>query len=149
MKSLDAPLIWLAGFVLLAWLQARLLPLPLPFAAELGHDIGALMFIGGVAVVIVAVRQMRRHRTPVLPRSDASALVTTGIFGKSRNPIYLGFVLILAGVSLWIGSLLGLVLVPVLVVVLNRRFIESEEAHLRNIFGKSFEDYAESTRRWL
>jgi protein-S-isoprenylcysteine O-methyltransferase Ste14 len=149
MKVLDAPLIWLAGFVLLAWLQIRLLPLPLPFAAELGHDIGAFMVIGGLFFVIVAVRHMRRHRTTVLPRSDASELVTTGIFGKSRNPIYLGFVLILAGVSLWIGSILGLILVPVLVIVLSRRFIEGEEAHLRSVFGEAFERYAESTRRWL
>jgi protein-S-isoprenylcysteine O-methyltransferase Ste14 len=149
MKALDAPPVWLIAFVLLTWLQTRLLPLPLPFARELGHDIGALLFLAGLFFAIAAVIQLRRHGTTTLPHRSPSSLVTAGVFGKSRNPIYLGFVLILAGVSLWLGSVVGVILVPVLVVVLGRRFIEGEEARLRRAFGDAFDEYAGRTRRWL
>ena len=147
MKALDAPLVWLIAFAAAAWAQVALLPLPFP--QTLGRDVGAFAILAGLFFVVAAVLRMRRHRTTVLPRATASELVTTGVFGKSRNPIYLGMVLILAGVSLWLGSVLGLVLVPVFVAVLTRRFIEEEEAHLRTAFGRDFDAYAEKTRRWL
>jgi protein-S-isoprenylcysteine O-methyltransferase Ste14 len=147
MKALDAPVPWLIAFIALAWVQAEVLPLPFP--QPLGRDIGAFAVLAGLFFVIAAVRQMRRHNTTVLPHGSPSELVTTGIFGKSRNPIYLGFVLILAGLSLWLGSILGLVLVPVLAAVLARRFIGPEEARLQAAFGPAWEAYAESTRRWL
>ena len=147
MKALDAPPVWLIAFVVVAWLQVGLAPLPFP--QPLGRDIGAFAVLAGLFFVVAAVMQMRRHRTTVLPHAAASELVTTGIFGKSRNPIYVGLVLILAGASLWIGSLLGLILVPVFVGVLTRRFIVDEEARLKAAFGADYEAYAESTRRWL
>lgn len=147
MKALDAPLIWLAAFIAAAWAQVALVPLPFP--QPLGRDIGAFAVLAGLFFVVAAVRHMRRNVTTTLPNRAASTLVTTGVFGKSRNPIYLGLVLILAGVALWLGSILGLILVPVLVVVLTRRFIEVEETHLRGIFGEAFDAYSERTRRWL
>lgn len=147
MQRIDLPPVWLVAFLALAWLQVRVLPTPFP--QPLGHDIGAFAVLCALFLLGAAAMQFRRHRTPIHPRGDASALLTTGIFGKSRNPIYLALVLILAGASLWLGSLLGLLLVPVLVRVLTRRFIIDEEERLRATFGKSYEDYAEETRRWL
>lgn len=147
MKALDAPLVWLIAFVAAAWAQVRLVSLPFP--QPLGRDIGAFAVLAGVFFVVATVVQMRRHGTPVLQHATATELMTTGIFGKSRNPIYVGLVLILAGVSLWIGSVLGVILVPVFMGVLTRRFIEGEEARLKAAFGDAYEAYAASTRRWL
>ena len=147
MTRIDFPPVWLVAFLVIAWVQVRVVPTPFP--QPLGHDIGALAVLCGLFLIVTATIQFRRHRTTIVPRGDASQLITTGIFGKSRNPIYLAFVLILAGASLWLGSVLGLVLVPVLVAVLTRRFITDEEARLRATFGETYEKYAEETRRWL
>ena len=147
MKRIDLPPVWLVVFLVIAWVQVRLAPTPFP--QPLGHDIGAFAVLCGLFLIVTATIQFRRHRTTIAPRGDASKLITTGIFGKSRNPIYLAFVLILAGASLWLGSVLGLVLVPVLVVVLTRRFIVGEEVRLRGAFGETYDRYAEETRRWL
>lgn len=147
MKRIDLPVAWLAAFLVLAWAQARFAPTPFP--QPLGHDIGAFAILCAVLLLIAASVQFRRHRTTILPDGHASELITTGVFGKSRNPIYLAFVLVLAGASLWLGSILGLLLVPVLAAVLKRRFILPEEERLRATFGEAYERYAEETRRWL
>lgn len=147
MKLLDIPPVWLVSFLALAWAQARFAPTSFP--QPLGRDIGAFAILCGLLITVAAVVQFRRHRTTMIPRRDASALITGGIYGKSRNPIYLADVLFLAGYALWTGSVLGLALVPVLVRVLTRRFIEGEEAHLRDVFGDAFDAYAARTRRWL
>ncbi len=147
MKWLDLPPVWLIAFMALAWAQARYVPTPFP--QPLGQDIGALAVVCGLFLMVAAVMQLRRHRTTILPGGEAQELVTTGIYGKSRNPIYLADVLLLAGFSLWWGSVLGLLLVPVLVAVLTRRFIEGEEARLGRAFGTAFTEYTARTRRWL
>ena len=147
MKRIDLPPVWLVAFLVIAWAQVRVAPTPFP--QPLGHDIGAFAVLCGLILIVTATMRFRRHRTTIAPRGDASELITTGIFGTSRNPIYLAFVLILAGASLWLGSVLGLLLVPLLVVVLTRRFIVGEEARLRATFGETYDRYAEETRRWL
>jgi protein-S-isoprenylcysteine O-methyltransferase Ste14 len=147
MRFVDIPPVWLAAFIAAAWAQARWAPTPFP--QPLGRDIGALAILIGLLLTIAAAVQFRRHRTSILPREVPRGLITKGIYRKSRNPIYLADVLFLAGFSLWVGSVLGLVLVPALVSVLSRRFIEGEERRLRDAFGKVYEEYASQTRRWL
>ena len=99
--------------------------------------------------MVAAVLSFRMARTTIIPRQDPSALITTGIYRWSRNPIYLADVLFLLGVALILGRFLGLVLVPLYIYLLDRRFIRGEEARLRAAFGPKFTDYAASTRRWI
>lgn len=146
-RAFDWPPVWLAGFVLLALLTA------MPVA---GGALGlVLVGLGGAAVAVglglmgLAVREMTRARTTVIPGRDPSALVTRGVFRFSRNPIYLGDLLILAGISLVWQSWVGLALVPVLGWVLTRRFILHEEARLRAGFGAEAEAWMARVRRWL
>ena len=90
-----------------------------------------------------------KARTTIIPREAPAALITGGIFRFSRNPIYLGDVLILAGVALIFGSVPGLILVPCLAWLLQERFIKGEEARLAEAFGSEFEAYMRATRRWI
>jgi len=76
-------------------------------------------------------------------------LVQSGIFSRTRNPIYLGDLLILAGITLYLDAVLALVLVPVLARVLERRFILPEEDRLRRKFRADFARYCQKTRRWI
>jgi protein-S-isoprenylcysteine O-methyltransferase Ste14 len=146
-RVFDWPPVWLAGCVLLAWLTA--MPVAGGAAALVLAGLGGAGVALGLGLMGLAVREMARARTTVVPGRDPSALVTGGVFRLSRNPIYLGDLLVLAGVSLAWQSWVGLVLVPVLGRILARRFIEDEEARLRAGFGAEAEAWMARVRRWL
>jgi protein-S-isoprenylcysteine O-methyltransferase Ste14 len=104
---------------------------------------------GGIVLAVLAVVEFRRHQTTVMPHQTPSSMVQSGIFKRSRNPIYLGDVLILTGLILRFDAVLSLVLVPIFVWILERRFIEPEEDRLRRKFRADFARYAQKTRRWF
>jgi protein-S-isoprenylcysteine O-methyltransferase Ste14 len=119
------------------------------------HEIAALRLAGdvlfwlGLGILGLAALSFLRARSTIVPHRVPSRLITTGLYRLSRNPIYLADVLILAGLALSWGSALGLILVPALCQVLTHRFIQPEEARLRDTFGPEAEQYFASTRRWL
>jgi protein-S-isoprenylcysteine O-methyltransferase Ste14 len=80
---------------------------------------------------------------------EANHLVTTGIFSRSRNPIYLGDALVLAGLALRWEAPIALVLVPLFMGTITQRFIVPEENRLRVKFRADFARYCQKTRRWL
>lgn len=141
--TLDYPPVWLAGAVGLAALQARAWPLPgLPMA-------GGLMVAVGVGLMTVAAVQFARARTTIVPHEQPRALVQTGVYRLSRNPIYLADVLVLAGLCLAWGAWPALLLVPVFMAVITARFIRPEEARLRAAFGADYHAWAARVRRWI
>ena len=149
MKWIDMPPVWWIGFVLLGrWISQYD-----PFADLISHPIvdgiGVLFIVVGVVLMGLAIRVMRQHRTTVIPRQTASALVSSGIFKFTRNPIYLGDALVLLGLFLLWGSLLALPLVAFFVWAIERRFIIPEEEGLKEQFNAEFERYAQNTRRWI
>lgn len=146
LRQWESPPTWLLLFIALAWLQARLLPLVTPLP-ETRH-LGALCVAAGVIIILLAALQFRRHATTILPRETPQEMITTGLYAYSRNPIYLADALILGGVALrW--DLAALILVPIFVWVITKRFILGEEAGLRIGFGAVYEGYAARVRRWL
>ncbi len=142
MKWIDLPPIWLLVFAVLTWFSKTILTLPLP------TWLGTGLVIFGIALIVMAVLQMTRKRTTPIPHMQPSALVDDGIFGFSRNPIYLGDAIVLAGLSLRWDAPLGLLLVPVFMWVIQTRFIIAEEARLKDAFGPAFVAYQARTRRW-
>lgn len=146
-QTLDLPPLWLLLFALIAWAQARFLPLG--DAGSLGRGLGGLLILAGLALMAAAFLEFRRHRTTVIPHRNASALVTTGVYRASRNPIYLADALLLAGLALVWSAVSGLVLVPLFMAVIGARFIAPEEARLRAAFGADYERWAARTRRWI
>lgn len=145
MKWIDLPPVWLVWFILLGSLLPVFEPVP-----SWMRPVGAILVLLGVALAIWAVTEMRRAKTTPVPHQRASALVTQGPFAWSRNPIYLADLLILVGVYLWWG--VWWASVPALLAlawVLTKRFIEPEEARLREDFGVAFGDWCTSVRRWL
>jgi protein-S-isoprenylcysteine O-methyltransferase Ste14 len=105
----------------------------------------------GIAIDLWAIRTMRRARTTVNPMhpAKASALVTTGIFAVSRNPIYLGSLLVLTAFALHLWQPQAFVAVPVWAAWIQRFQIVPEERALRAAFGESFSAYCTATRRWI
>ncbi len=148
MKWLDLPPIWLAGFMALGWAIGHWFP---GLTAESGwlRVTGRTLIGTGLVLMLLAVIQMRRARTTIIPHRQPAALVTKGVFRFSRNPIYLGDALILTGAILWWGAVLALPLIPVFLWLITQRFIRPEEKRLRAGFGGDFADWCDSTRRWL
>ncbi len=149
MRLIDIPPVWLVGFALLAWVQARVLPLGLSLDGAVTDLLSGILIGGGIILAVMAVIEFRRHKTTVFPHETPSTMVQTGIYKRSRNPIYVGDVLILTGLILRFDAVLSLVLIPVFVWVLERRFIIPEEDRLRRTFRADFARYERKTRRWI
>ena len=148
LKWMDMPPVWLAGCLVLAWWQSSAWPVG-SFGPGWADFLGGLLVGAGLILAGLALFEMRRHRTTVIPHRAADRLVTTGIFKRSRNPIYLGDAMILTGLILYWDAVLALPLIPIFVWVIERRFILGEERRLRHGFPAAFKRYERETRRWL
>lgn len=149
MKWIDLPPVWLALAIFMTWWIAELQPAGLAFGGPVMDLVGGLLVGGGVVLMLLAVAEMRKRRTTVIPHMEASHLVTTGIFARTRNPIYLGDALVLAGLALRWDAPVALILVPPFVGTITQRFIIPEEDRLRRKFRADFARYTQKTRRWL
>lgn len=149
MRWIYLPPVWLAAFVALAWLQARFWSLGLSQDFPVTQALAGLCIGGGVILMLLAVVEMRRHNTTVIPHRDANRLVQSGIFKRTRNPIYLGDVLVLLGLILRFDAVLSLLFIPVFVWLLERRFIVPEENRLRRRFREEYARYINRVRRWV
>jgi protein-S-isoprenylcysteine O-methyltransferase Ste14 len=135
-------------YVALIYLLARLIPLPLavpPVFEVMGFLLVVLGFLLGLAALIT----FRRANTTLNPRGRVSHLVTSGIYSFTRNPIYLGFLLIVIGISLDSGTYWGVILAPFLVILFNQWIIRPEEEYLSHKFGEQFLSYKQKVRRWI
>ncbi|MEQ9259255.1 MAG: methyltransferase [Roseovarius sp.] len=148
-RWIDIPPVWLAGFAALAWLQAERWPMGLSFGGPWADFAGGLLVGAGLLLVVFAFMEFQRHRTTIIPHREAERLITSGIFKRSRNPIYLADVLILAGLILRWDAVLALPLVPILFWLLETRFVIPEENRLRRRFRADFARYCQRTRRWM
>lgn len=103
----------------------------------------------GLMVNVIAANTFRTRNTTIKPFEESTALVTEGLYQVSRNPMYLGMVLILAGVAILLGSLTPFGVIPVVIVLLDRNFIRFEEQRLAQTFGPRWVDYRRRVRRWV
>ncbi|SLN61217.1 hypothetical protein ROA7450_03162 [Roseovarius albus] len=148
-RFIDLPPIWLVLFLALAWGQATYLSTDLNFGGAWSGFAGGVCVGGGLVLIAMAIREFRTHRTTVIPHREAERLIQSGIFKWSRNPIYLGDCLILLGCILKWNAVLSLPLVPILLWVLETRFVIPEENRLRRKFRAEFARYSLKTRRWF
>lgn len=100
--------------------------------------------------MLIASLTMRSHRTTLDPFGQPANLVTGGVFALSRNPIYLGDLLVVGGLCFTFGApLAAALLVPLLMIVIRHRFIGPEEDRLARTFPDEFAQYGKRTRRWI
>jgi protein-S-isoprenylcysteine O-methyltransferase Ste14 len=144
------PLLYLAC-LLLGLALDRVLPVPLDLsgAALMQWMAGASLILIGVAIVAAGVRNFSRAATPVPSNQPVRALVTVGIHGWSRNPIYVGMFLVYAGIGIAARSPWILILALPLVIILRYGVVAREEAYLERRFGDAYRDYKARVRRWL
>ena len=144
------PLLFLAALVL-GFTLDRLMPLPLtpPELLAIGWTAGGALVGIGVAIMATGIRNFSRADTPVPSNQAVRALVTTGIHGWSRNPIYVGMLLLYAGIGIAARSPWVLILALPLFVILRYGVVAREEAYLEQRFGETYRDYKAHVRRWL
>ncbi len=141
------PLIFL-GYLIAVLVLNWLMPLPEPWLSAL-RITGMLAVIAGLLLAGSAFAQMRRARTSPDPHQPVSALVTSGPYRFTRNPIYLGFLLIYLGFGWLDGTLWGLIAAPLLIWTVTQAVIQAEELYLSSRFGPEYAVYRSRVRRWI
>ncbi len=149
MKWIDLPPVWLALCVAIAWAQPVYLPMGLSFGGSWADFVGGLLVGGGLVLMALAFVEFRKHKTTVIPHRLPSSMIQSGIFSRTRNPIYLGDALVLAGIILRADAVLSLPLIPIFIWIIEKRFIIDEEARMRVEFRQEFARYEQKVRRWV
>ena len=141
------PLIYLAALIIgLAFHYLA----PTPFMPRgLAYGLGAVLVLIGAWILVPARRVMLQAGTPIRPTIPTTALVITGPFRFTRNPLYLSVTLFYLGIAFAFQSLWALALLLVVMAVMHRGVIDREERYLERKFGADYLRYKERVRRWI
>lgn len=120
----------------------------LAFVSALRTFSGVPMVVGGLMLVL-AYGSMARARTTINPRLPTTKIVSTGVFRISRNPIYLGWFLVIVGAALVNASLFQIAVAVLMIGLLHWAVVLPEERYLEKTFGDEYVRYKEKVRRWL
>jgi len=111
--------------------------------------IGLGLIIFGFLIVIWPAASFGRVGTPIRPFEESTYLVTNGLYRVTRNPMYLGMVIVLLGVAALLGTASPFLLVPIFGWIIQTKFVKFEEALLEETFGDEYIEYKSRVRRWL
>jgi protein-S-isoprenylcysteine O-methyltransferase Ste14 len=111
--------------------------------------LGAIPLALGIAFNLIADRAFKKNKTTVKPFEKSTVLITGGVFGISRHPMYLGFVLILTGIAILMGSLMPYLVIFAFAILMDAIFVRAEEEMLEETFGETWLKYKRRVRRWL
>ncbi|MBK5911604.1 hypothetical protein CCR85_08895 [Rhodothalassium salexigens] len=156
MRWLIPPVLWFLCAGLIFGL-ARLAPAwGLPDPALAPGASARTMLVAGLALIalagllkLLAAYEFHRARTTIHPFHDPDHLITRGVFARSRNPIYLGLVISLAGVAVIANTAWGLAVVALFWLVCDRWYVAVEEDAARRRFPADFDAYCARVRRWI
>ena len=134
----------------LMWIASSATPIFDVFLPAKLHLSGSLALIGALicASGIVSFRRAKTTVNPLKPHSTSS-LVTSGIYKYTRNPMYLGLVLVLLGWAAFLSNLAALALLPAFILYINRFQIMPEEDALASLFPQAYPAYRDRVRRWI
>lgn len=145
LKHFNIPPVWTLGAIAAAIVLHYIYPLVVfRFRAI---DLGVVAI--GLYLVFAPVIYFRKKRTTIVPRQKPSTLIVEGPFRMSRNPMYLGMVILTLGIGLMLGSLQAILPAVWLFFFLNKNYVVPEERKLREAMGEAAEDYFKKTGRWI
>ncbi|MBU2864742.1 isoprenylcysteine carboxylmethyltransferase family protein [Reinekea forsetii] len=121
---------------------AMLFPYPINY-------MGLVLIAAGALINIIAERDLQRFGAPFDANGQASQLVEGGLYRFSRNPAYLGMILIAAGITVWVGSLSPWLVVLFLPPIMGKLYVCQEECALKDRFGSEYDQYCTKVPRWI
>lgn len=143
------PVLFLVCLILGSFAQKRFpLSIGLP-SFGLGIAIGSGILIAALGIALAALRELKKHRTTAEPGQRPAALVTSGVFSFTRNPMYVSLLLILLSLSIMADALWIALATPLLWSLLDRFVIRAEEQVLQETFPEDFLAYMHRVRRWV
>ena len=143
------PLIFL-GFLAAATVLEAILPLPIPVAHSLASYVaGVALAASGFGMIAMGTRRFAAAGTNIPPTLPTTALAVDGIYGRTRNPLYLGTTLVYLGLGVAAGSLWAIGLLVPLLWVINVGVVKREERYLERKFGDGYRAYQARVRRWI
>jgi protein-S-isoprenylcysteine O-methyltransferase Ste14 len=147
MKKLIPPFLVLICIMLMVFLH-KLFPIaeivPSPF-----HYSGILFILLGAWMVISIILRFRKVKTELNPFKKPRQLVVTGLFAFSRNPIYLGFTVLLFGVNVLLGSASSILVVLAFIFIIDKWYIPLEERNMESVFDDEYRYYKQKVSRWI
>ncbi len=147
MKKILPPVLFLVCIAIMVglwWVFPIMQFLTFPIAL-----VGILPMIVGLGITKRGADIFKKTGTNIKTFDDPDVLVTDDLYRISRNPMYLGFVIALLGLSILLGSLSSLLVVVIFFVITDRWYIQFEEKAMAKTFGDQYADYKAKTRRWL
>lgn len=143
------PFLYVAVFLFSVLLE-KMININRSFFESTFASIASLLFIiAGFAFMLPALIKFFQTKNTLIPNKPATSLETSGIYSFSRNPMYLGLLLIYIGMAFFIGNWWTFILVPMLVILINKLIIIKEERYLERSFGPAYVDYRKKVRRWI
>lgn len=143
------PLLALGG-IAAGFIAARFKPLPFfPGPASARVAVSVVLFLVPVAIVVVARRELIRHKEHPNPYKPTSAIVSSGIYRFSRNPIYIAFLIVVLATAIAANNAWLLLSILLLFVLLQFGVVRPEERYLAAKFGAEYEEYRSRVRRWI
>lgn len=131
------------------WLLKNIAPLPIPYSIR--AILGTLFIVFGFGLDLVGLLEFRKFQTTMNPLKpeNASKIVQTGIYSKTRNPMYLGMVFVLIGWSIISKASFGILIIPMFIKYIETFQIKPEEEILSSQFGVEYDNYRSKVARWI
>jgi protein-S-isoprenylcysteine O-methyltransferase Ste14 len=143
------PFYFVIGF-LIGWLLQRMVPLRVPASeSDAMNTAGWILIIAGIALLMWAQITFRRHGTTVIPNRPASAMVTSGPYAYTRNPMYVSLIVLYLGLALLTKMLWPIIVLPIVLILLTVLVIKREERYLDSAFGADYAEFRKRVRRWV
>ena len=143
------PLLYVLIFIAALRIQ-KLIPLPDQLFHLTAMKItGVFLLITALYFLVKSLRQFFLTKNTVILIKPASSLQVTGIYRTTRNPMYVGLAIVYLGITCFIGNWWNVILFPLLVFIVQEYIIKREEKYLELEFGKEYNDYKKTVRRWL
>lgn len=147
-KRVIYPPMWLAFGIVTQFVCNEYLP-GARFTSTAGQVAGSVILLAGLAMLVVAGGLFKQADTDLIPFKDVRALVTSGVYRFTRNPMYLGMALVLLGCAVVVGAATAFLVPVVFAMIIQFRFILPEEQMLIALFPEEFPAYCRRVRRWI
>lgn len=143
------PLIYVLTFFASVLLQ-RIFPLSISFFdSTAAYILGWIFIAANIIFIMPALVRFYKSKNTLVLIKPANSLQTTGVYTLSRNPMYMGLLLLYSGLAFLNGNWWTVLCIPILVLIITNYIIKSEENYLLRAFGAAFIDYKKKVRRWI